>query len=418
MRSRVMISHFPEWFRDEIMKKAETLRHSWCQRLIDIFVESEHGRLQGLKHLHIVGPRSRDVTEADPAITWVPRKPVFENLEEFHLDKLDCAELCAVQFLPPGSLFKLKVLKVEYCYNWWNILLPSTLLHRLPNLEELTVRRTDRSEYIFGCEALLVLQQLKLKKIELFALATVSICDGPAPRAMLQNLQSLSIKWCKQLQGSLFTSDVAQCLSQLKYLALEGCLLLERIVEASNKKTVLPKLKQLHLKELPMLYESATFDIECPSLEKVSLKGCLPPEQLGLRKIALSTVSICDGPSRLPRAMFHNLQSLFIEWCKSDGSLFTYDVAQCLSQLNSLKLENSPLLERIVEASNKKTVFPKLKILHLEGLPMLYYESATFDIVCPELEEFFVSSCPKFSASSSDFHSRKQVQFSWWKRKD
>ncbi|KAL6200692.1 hypothetical protein ACLB2K_030473 [Fragaria x ananassa] len=144
------------------------------------------------------------------------------------------------------------------------------------------------------------------------------------------------------------------------------------------------------------------------------LKGYVPPEQLRLRKIALSTVSICDGPSRLPPAMFQNLQSLSIEWCKSDGSLFTYDVAQCLCQLNSLHLMYCPLLERIVEASNKKTVLPKLKRLHLEELPMLYYESATFDIVCPELEEFFVRSCPKFSASSSDFHSRKQVRFSWY----
>ncbi|KAL6204061.1 hypothetical protein ACLB2K_021331 [Fragaria x ananassa] len=285
----------PEWFRDEIMEKAETLRYSRCQRLIDIFVESENGRLQRLKHLHIVGYRSRAITEVDPAITWVPRKPVFENLEELHLDKLDCAELCAVQFLPPGSLFKLKVLKVEDCFNWGNILLPSTLLHRLPNLEELTVSRTDGSEYMFGYEALPVLRQLKLKKIKLFYLATVSICEGPAPPAMLQNLQSLSITKCK-LEGSLFTSDVAQC----------------------------------------------------------------------------------------------------------------------LSQLNSLELKDCPHLERIVEASNKKTVLPKLKQLHLVDLPMLYYESATFDIVCPELEMFIKWMCPEFSASSSDFHSRKQVQFRWW----
>ncbi|XP_004295233.1 PREDICTED: uncharacterized protein LOC101309334 [Fragaria vesca subsp. vesca] len=290
IRWDVMISHLPEWFRDEIMKKAETLRHYQCQRLIDIFVESEHGRLQGLKHLHIVGSSIQDITEADPAITWVPRKPVLENLEELHLDQVDCAELCADQV--DWSLFKLKVLKVKDCYNWGNILLPSTLLERLPNLEELIVRWTDGSEYMFGYEALLVLRQLKLKKIKLYGLATVSICEGPAPPAMLQNLQSLSITKCK-LEGSLFTSDVAQC----------------------------------------------------------------------------------------------------------------------LSQLNSLELRICPLLERIVEASNKKTVFPKLKRLHLEGLPMLYYESATFDIECPELEECFLRRCPKFSASSFDFHSRKQVQF-------
>nr|XP_011461917.1 PREDICTED: uncharacterized protein LOC101303893 isoform X3 [Fragaria vesca subsp. vesca] len=189
------------------------------------------------------------------------KKPVFENLEGLYLTGLDYAELCAV-------LFNLKVLHVVFCYNLGNILVPSTLLQRLPNLEELICVFNDRSQYVFGHEeASLVSKKLKLRNIELSGLDTVSMCDGPIPPAMLQNLQSLSIDWCK-LQGSLFTYDAAQYLSQLHCLVLEDCPFLNRIVEASNKRIILPKLKQLSLTHLPLLYyDTATFDIECPSLE-------------------------------------------------------------------------------------------------------------------------------------------------------
>ncbi|XP_004295234.1 PREDICTED: uncharacterized protein LOC101309811 [Fragaria vesca subsp. vesca] len=269
-----IISRLPDWFRNEIMKKTEHLVWEEGRRLIDIFVESEHGRLEELKQLEIVGPES--IMEPTNTITWVPEKPVFENLEALHLLELDCAELCALEVLPPGSFFNLKLLKVETCYNWGNILLPSTLLQRLLNLEELYCKTMYQSEYVFGFEEAshIVSKQLKLRKIELSDTDIVSLCDGPAPPAMFQNLQSFSITNC-MLLGSLFTYDVAQCLSQLNCLVLEGCLYLEKIVEANNEKIILPKLEKLSLIELPMLdYESATFDIQCPSLEYLELCDC------------------------------------------------------------------------------------------------------------------------------------------------
>nr|XP_011461920.1 PREDICTED: probable disease resistance protein At4g27220 isoform X2 [Fragaria vesca subsp. vesca] len=271
-----IISRLPEWFCDEIMNRAESLVWREGRRLTGIFVESEYGRLQGLKHLFVVGPRRNKLMKSHKTISaWLPKRLVFENLEELYLWNVDCGELCAVEFLPPGSLSNLKVFEVRLCYNWGNEVLPSTLLQRLLNLEELICDYMDGSKYVFGHEALIVSKELKLRKIELSSLVTVSICDGPAPPAMFRNLQTLSIKWCKQLQGSLFSYDVAQCLSQLNCLELEECLCLERIVEASNKKIILPKLEKLRLVVLPMLcYESATFDIECPSLEHLELWDC------------------------------------------------------------------------------------------------------------------------------------------------
>ncbi|XP_004296318.1 PREDICTED: disease resistance protein At4g27190-like [Fragaria vesca subsp. vesca] len=280
------ISNFPDWFFNTVIKKAEKLvRWYNCPQtsLIDVFVEYERGSLHSLKHLTVDGTgdyepmnTSKWVPKGIPKKkTWVPKEPLFENLEELYLLRLDCAELCAVEFLPPGSLSNLKFLDIESCYNWGNVVLPSILLERLPNLEELKCSSMDEIEYVFRYEALLETEQSKLRKIVLFDLVTVrSIREGPTPPAMFQNLQTLSIKWCN-LEGSLFTYDVAQCLSQLNFLELHQCPLLERIVEASNKKIILPRLKKLTLTKLPVLYyESATFDIKCPSLEELKLWYC------------------------------------------------------------------------------------------------------------------------------------------------
>ncbi|XP_062016158.1 disease resistance protein RUN1-like isoform X2 [Rosa rugosa] len=269
------ISSLPDWFCNAVMNITERLQWEGCRRLIDIFVESEHRRLHGLKLLYIIGP-IRGYKLMNP-ITWVPTKPVFENLEELHLEYVDCQEFCVGE-LPPGSLFNLKLLKVNNCKNWGNVLLPSALLQRLPNLEELYCHSMD-IKYVFSDEALF--EQSKLRKLDVrgqWGLHTVrsmrSICHGPTPAAMFQSLQSLTIRLCN-LQGSLFTSDVAQYLFQLEYIRLLGCPFLQRIVEASNKKIILPKLKELVLEELPMLdYESASFDIECPSLENLYVTEC------------------------------------------------------------------------------------------------------------------------------------------------
>ncbi|KAL6204040.1 hypothetical protein ACLB2K_021310 [Fragaria x ananassa] len=119
-------------------------------------------------------------------------------------------------------------------------------------------------------------EQPKLREMHLLCLkALEGICNGPAPHAMFQSLKILTIDGCELLQ-SLFASDVAQCLSQLQDLLVEDCPLLERVEAVNNEKTVLPKLKNLVLRKLPMLYGASgtTVDIEGPSLEHLVVVDC------------------------------------------------------------------------------------------------------------------------------------------------
>ncbi|PRQ35416.1 putative toll-like receptor, P-loop containing nucleoside triphosphate hydrolase [Rosa chinensis] len=271
------INALPAWFVDEVTVKTEKLLYVKCKWLNNILVEYHHGRLHMLKHLSIIG-HSESLEELMNAITWVPVKPVFENLEELHLESVTSLKELCVGKLPPGSLYNLKLLKVRCCPNLGNILLPSKLLQRLPNLENIICKDMSRLEHVFGCQGFEP-EQSKLREMTFINLPALrNICNGLAPRAMFQALKSLFIYHCTFLR-CLFSFDTAQFLFQLEDLFVDSCPLLERLIEVrkekENKKIILPKLKNLVLEKLPMLYSgSATINIKCPSLEHLNVKEC------------------------------------------------------------------------------------------------------------------------------------------------
>ncbi|XP_062002056.1 uncharacterized protein LOC133719872 [Rosa rugosa] len=179
-RTDTTIGAFPDWFVNTAVKNTERLRYEECKGLSNILVEYDHGRLHGLKVLSVIG-RCESLKELMNAITCVPDKPVFENMEELHLKELnDLEELCVGE-LPPGSLCSLKLLEVRRCCNLGNVLLPSKLLQKLPSLEKLLCSDT-KVEYLFGCEGFEP-DQINLREMELQDLHVVrGICNGPAPR--------------------------------------------------------------------------------------------------------------------------------------------------------------------------------------------------------------------------------------------
>ncbi|XP_004309608.1 PREDICTED: disease resistance protein At4g27190-like [Fragaria vesca subsp. vesca] len=268
------ISTLPDWFIKAVTEKTEKLEYDRCEGMSDIVMEYDQMRLGKLKHLRVRGGAFVFLKELMNTKTRrVETRPVFENLEELHLIELIHLEELCVGELPPGSLFNLKVFHV-YFGNYLKSV--SEFVRRLPNLEKLYLNVLGEMEYVFGCEGCEP-EQSKLSEMHLLSLEALrSICNGPAPRAMFRSLKTLIVYDCKLLQ-SLFASDVAECLVQLEDLFVEGCPLLERVMEAVNKdKTVLPNLKNLVLKNLPMLYgpSATTVDIECPSLERLVVVDC------------------------------------------------------------------------------------------------------------------------------------------------
>ncbi|XP_004289351.1 PREDICTED: probable disease resistance protein At4g27220 [Fragaria vesca subsp. vesca] len=272
--SGVTISTLPDWFIN-VTEKTEKLEYDRCNGMRDILMEYDHGRLHELKHLIVGGSVSDSdvcLKELMNTTRRVQTGPVFENLEELHLLQLIHLEELCVGELPPESLSNLKVLHLNDCFILKSI---SKFVQRLPNLENLYLNRMKELEYVFGCEEFEP-EQSKLREMHLLYLKALrSVCNGPAPRAMFQSLKTLTVYYCN-LMESLFRYDVAQCLFQLEDLYVDGCPLLERVMEAvNNEKTVLPKLKNLVLKNLPMLYgPSATVDIKCPSLERLVVVDC------------------------------------------------------------------------------------------------------------------------------------------------
>ncbi|XP_062015316.1 disease resistance protein Roq1-like isoform X2 [Rosa rugosa] len=277
------INRLPDWFISVVTERVEKLEYTDCEDLNDIVGEYDHGRLLALKYLSVNGNR-KNLKEIINTMTRVSNKPIFENLEELHLCCLySLKELCVGE-LPPGSLRKLKFLKVQTCLSLVNALLPSTLLQRLQNLEEIICINLKGMKFVFGSDEGLDPEKIsrKLREMRFSVLPElVSICNGPVPSAIFRNLKVLAICECKELKN-LFTIDVAECLFQLEDLSIEQCPSLDRVIEASNSlnsKIKLPALKKLALIDLPALTrfctESGTIETECPSLEYLYVEKCL-----------------------------------------------------------------------------------------------------------------------------------------------
>ncbi|XP_004309139.1 PREDICTED: uncharacterized protein LOC101292172 [Fragaria vesca subsp. vesca] len=333
------IHTLPEWFIDVVTEKTEKLQYRKCKDLDNILVEYDHGRLNELRHLSIIGPHEKliVVMNADARDARDSNNAAFPKLEELHLFEVENINNLCVGKLPPLSLCKLKLLDVRKCYNLVGALLQSPLLKRLQYLEKLICEHMYGLEYVFGsgktttCERLQELRLCRLPELK-------KLWSGHAPHEVSLNLKILAVSGCKDLKN-LFTSDMACCLSQLEDLWVHSCFSLDRIVEASEdigkRNVIFPKLKNLVLEDLPRLrrlYSNSSggptsLEIKFPSLEYFYNLECprFSPSPPNLHSKKQVQVNDIQHYSSLKKRLWENMELEFTIF-EDRRRLWRYDV--------------------------------------------------------------------------------------------
>ncbi|PRQ35463.1 putative toll-like receptor, P-loop containing nucleoside triphosphate hydrolase [Rosa chinensis] len=205
------------------------------------------------------------------------------------------------------------------------------------------------------------------------------LCVGELPNESLCKLRLLKVTGCHKLMNALLQSNLLQRLQNLEILICEEMDVLEYV------------------------FACEVFDAEQITLRKLT--------EMRLENL-VNLIKIWNGPA--PHAVFHHVKILVVSGCFKLKYLFTSEVAQCLHELEDLRVEVCQRLERVIEASeetvNNKIVFPKLKILALKQLPKLtrFYGSTgsgTNDeenIEFPLLEHSHVERCNSFKSPAKD----------------
>ncbi|KAL6204605.1 hypothetical protein ACLB2K_021872 [Fragaria x ananassa] len=224
------------------------------------------------------------------------------------------------------------------------------------------------------------LEELYLEGVQLELLCTGEL----APRS-LSSLKLLNVRNCPLLGYALLTSNLLPCLRNLEIIHCESTRdarrsqlnYVFRFYSLETEKKLLPKLREITLCYLAHLR------------------------------------SICCGHP--PSGVFRNLNSLAIHGCRKLMYIFEYHVAESLSQLELLWVEECLDLETVIESSrnteSNKVVFPKLKEMYLNCLPQLTWICKWGSVQCPSLEHLYLCMCPSLPIlSASDFQSKNPVK--------
>ncbi|KAB2607393.1 disease resistance protein [Pyrus ussuriensis x Pyrus communis] len=255
------------------------------------------------------------------------------------------------------KLHGLKFLHIQECRQMVTLMNTVTRVPNKPVLESLE----ELHVFLWDC-----LQQL---------------CVGELPQGCLGNLKILEVEQCDGVADALVPSNLLRRLQNLEVLFVGGAdmVYIFRSQGLEQRETVLTKLREMKLENLPEL------------------------------------TNIWNGPAQ--PAMFHNLKTLAISKCKKLKTLFTFDIAQCLLQLEELWVEECHSLDKLFGLSeglieqDSEIIIPRLKNLALQSLPMLTSVLAgRARLLCPSLEYLHVLDCPQFLTSTSDFRSQMQVQ--------
>ncbi|KAK9673169.1 hypothetical protein RND81_12G150700 [Saponaria officinalis] len=203
-------------------------------------------------------------------------------------------------------------------------------------------------------------------------------------------LKVIDIKECHKLE-SLCTPSIAEALVELESLLIRNCSNMRQVIsnESNHKPVVLPNLKHLELRSLPMVTcfyggsSQATFfdeKIRFSSLETLVLVG------IGMEKLwdwpdkEETEAKINLRNKELYYSSFQKLKEIEVLHCHKLECLFSPCVVAALKQLESLRVENcSQMLDVITDnvadavdiPDHQVIVFSNLKRLGLGYLPRL-----------------------------------------------
>ena len=155
------------------------------------------------------------------------------------------------------SFCKLRLLRIRECHDIL-VVIPSNVLPKLHNLEELHVNKCNSVKEVFE----LVDKEYQVETGQIF-----------------KNLHSLEVRGCGNLIY-LVTSSMAKTLVQLKVLTIEKCELVEEIVRHEGGEEpydiVFSKLQRLRLVHLQSLkwFCSTRCIFKFPSLEQFEVEEC------------------------------------------------------------------------------------------------------------------------------------------------
>ncbi|OMO58205.1 Disease resistance protein [Corchorus olitorius] len=213
------------------------------------------------------------------------------------------------------------------------------------------------------------------------------LCDGPPPDGFLKKLETLEIKKCGILK-SVFPLSVAKNLEQLKSVKIVDCNMLEQIfeqMEGANDE-VLQKLETLEIRGCG------------------SLKSLFPPPVakylVQLKSVKITTCDVLEQIFEEMGGVNHDrvlwkLETLEISVCGRLRCLFPPSITKHLMQLNSVKIVDCHMLEKIFEemegANEGLQKLESLEIRRCSSLKSLFPPSVAEKLV--QLEKLHIEEC-------------------------
>ncbi|XP_044478071.1 uncharacterized protein LOC123205206 [Mangifera indica] len=328
----------------------------------------------------------------------------------------------------------LKTLKITGCPNF-------TLRYQgfKDSNEEGEIQDLESKSIFFGHKDIFT----NLMVLELVNINFGKIWESQPSTSSYQNLTRMILVKCDKIKH-VFPFSIAKSLEQLQYLMINGCEVLEKIVEKEGAEVVsfiFPQITELNLEDLPKLtiFCQGVYALELPILKTLKITRCpnftlryqgfqenneegeiqdlksksiffghkdILTNLMVLELVDISFRKIWE--SQLSTPSYQNLTKLILRRCDKIKYVFPFFIAKSLQQLQYLDISYCEILEKIVEEEEKaevvNSIFPKLIKLELVNLPKLtvFYLKADA-LKLPMLKTFRIFFCPIFTSRYQSF---------------